>query len=337
MAYPRFESAKIITLSTAHLHPETREYIESVGGNIPNGPSIAAREFGFFLNSGFNSGIPVSDFFEATGNIPAMIDRFPDIVLLQSVACAQNATWICIDSDGEVHDRFLPVYEDDGKILAPAHPDWQDGLSTLAFSAADGASRVRPSLEVLKAIEEGVAPADAVRGVVTGNTILEDSGMVTIAREGAGIRIISRLHGGLHPDMTGDVRALVEGAEADAFVASLEDMRKAHATPGNIWFEADWDNALAHLCDDHLAAQNPGFAAWREAAQALGWKFVERDPNMSYESKGPELHNADVDRVMPLGAWQLCVVDLGYRSPEEVMAEKRAAPVEEVADEPETP
>lgn len=87
----------------------------------------------------------------------------------------------------------------------------------------------------------------------------------------------------------------------------------------------------------HLAASTPEFAAWREAAQALGWTFVERDPNMDYESKGPELHHAETDRVMPLGAWRLCVLDLGYSSPEEVMAEKRGAPVEEAADEPEAP
>lgn len=168
MAYPKFESAKIITLSTAHLHPETREYIESVGGDIPGGPSIGAREHGFLLNSGKDSGVSVDSHFEARGAHAPLVDRFPDIVLLQSVAIAQGATWINIDSDGEIHDRFLPVYEDNGRVVLPTHPDWADGLSTVAPSAWDRQDRVRPSLEVLEAIEEGRAPADAVKSAEPG-------------------------------------------------------------------------------------------------------------------------------------------------------------------------
>lgn len=168
MAYPRIESAKIITLSTAHLHPETREYIESVGGDIPGGPSIGAREHGFFLNSGLNSGVSLDTHFQACGVHTSLVDRFPDIVLLQSVAIAQGATWINIDTDGEVYGRFLPVYEDNGRVVLPTHPDWADGLSTVAPSGWDAQDRVRPLREVLEAIEEGRAPADAARSAEPG-------------------------------------------------------------------------------------------------------------------------------------------------------------------------
>lgn len=173
--------------------------------------------------------------------------------------------------------------------------------------------------------------------MIAADDILEDSQMVTIGREGAGIRIIARPYTASRRDVQPDVTAFIEGEAAEAFEAALADMRQAHTTEGNMWFNADWDNTLFHLCDDHLAAQNPEFAAWREAARALGWTFVERDPSPDETSRGPELHHAETDRVMPIGAWRLCVLDLGYSSPEEVMAEKRGAPVEEAADEPESP
>ncbi|MFG6082150.1 hypothetical protein ACEUZ9_002793 [Paracoccus litorisediminis] len=45
------ENARIITISTVHLSPSTIEQIETHKGDIPEGPSIALRDEGFFINS----------------------------------------------------------------------------------------------------------------------------------------------------------------------------------------------------------------------------------------------------------------------------------------------
>lgn len=96
--------------------------------------------------------------------------------------------------------------------------------------------------------------------------------------------------------------------------------------PGSIWHEVTWNECLAHLADDALAAADEDFAGWRRGALENGWKIVERDPSENRVSDGPCLHHEGTDRVMPLGEWEQAVRDLGFGSFEESLRENEVEP-----------
>lgn len=150
------ERAAILTISTAHLHPATRQYLEDIKGDVPEGPSIALREEGYLVNSHRGLDNPLS-LDCMTGLFEPMISRMPDIVLIQALARGLQAEWINIDTDGPVCDGILPSYDDNGFVTLPTADGWKDSLSRMA-EATDGHMMVMPAEEVLATIEAGQTP-----------------------------------------------------------------------------------------------------------------------------------------------------------------------------------
>lgn len=133
---------------------------------------------------------------------------------------------------------------------------------------------------------------------------------VTIHGGGVAVDIHDKLH---------KATAKLSGEAADDFVDALDKMERDQRDPGSIWFDASWNDCLAHISDDHLAGADAEYAEWRDAAQAHGYAFAQTDPSPDADREGPCLHNPEHHRVMPLGFWEEAVRDLGYASPREAM------------------
>ena len=148
------EQQAIITISTAHLAPETIKLLEESRGDVVNGPSVAVREHGFFMNSGLDVEHVLDHEFE--GPLPLM-NRHPDLVLVQAFARGLNAAWVCIDADGGVASDFLPVYDGESVTL-PENQDWRG-----AFEVGEntwGHDMAIPHRWALEMIEAGQTPRD---------------------------------------------------------------------------------------------------------------------------------------------------------------------------------
>lgn len=133
---------------------------------------------------------------------------------------------------------------------------------------------------------------------------------VTVHGGGVAVDIHDKLH---------KATAKLGGDDADEFIDALDKMERDQMDPGSIWFDASWNDCLAHIADDHLAGADAEYAEWREAARAHGYAFVESDPSADASREGPCLHSPEHDRVMPLGHWEEAVRDLGYATPREAM------------------
>jgi hypothetical protein len=158
MRKPDIESAKIITVSTAHLHPETISMIEKERGDLPEGPSIALREEGFLVNSHLGVDDALKQDLSPGLYLP-LYERAPDLVLLRALARGLKAEWINIDYDGVEYADILPRYGSDGYIEMPYDPNWQAALERkMAFPS--GAEIVQPVPAVLSMIEAGQTPHD---------------------------------------------------------------------------------------------------------------------------------------------------------------------------------
>lgn len=147
------ELGTILTISTAHLHPATRELIERDKGDISEGPSIAVREEGYLVNTQLGSDALVLSHMD--GMFPALITRFPDLVLIQALGRGLGATWVNIDIDGPKMNDVLPSYSDDGFVTFPENPAWSEAMS---IGAGGIVVTKRDSLE---AIEAGQTPGSA--------------------------------------------------------------------------------------------------------------------------------------------------------------------------------
>jgi hypothetical protein len=148
---------QVISVSTAHLHPRTIEWIEQHKGNLPVGPSIAIRDEGFIVNSYFRDAEAIeADMAEIKGM--SLFKMAPDLVLLRAVARGQGAAWLNIDRDAPIYGDFLPVYDEDTLIM-PQDEDWASGLSD-TMEDAQGRTLVLPSREALRLIEAGKSPTD---------------------------------------------------------------------------------------------------------------------------------------------------------------------------------
>lgn len=121
--HPDMETARIITLSTAHLHQDTIDAIEACRGDLSEGPSIAVRDEGFLVNSHLGDpGAADRDLQE--GLLPSLRDRHPDLALIRALARGFDAEWINLDVDGVVCSDILPVY--DGRDMEPPmDPAWR--------------------------------------------------------------------------------------------------------------------------------------------------------------------------------------------------------------------
>lgn len=156
MSMPDIESARIITVSTAHLHPETIDMIEKEKGDLPEGPSIAIREEGYLVNSHHGDADALRlDLSE--GLFLPLHERAPDLVLLRALARGLKADWINIDRDGPEYSKILPSYGSGGFITPPSDSQWREALSEVG-QFPSGAEIVRPSLAVLSMIEAGQTP-----------------------------------------------------------------------------------------------------------------------------------------------------------------------------------
>lgn len=143
--------------------------------------------------------------------------------------------------------------------------------------------------------------------------ILTQTERFTVSQENGAIEILMTDEG---------LGARLIGDGAEAFLASLDQMLADREDPESRWHGALLDNCVAAVCDDAVINANPHYGEWREAALALGWRLVDRDPNEDWPSKGPELHHEETDRVMPIAAWRMAVMDLGYENAREALDEK---------------
>lgn len=148
------ETAKILTISTAHLSPVTRDMIEACRGNVEGGPSVAIRDCGYLINSHLNTPDALQEDCEQ-GNRASLLERHPDLVLIRALARGQGAEWINVDQAGLEYDDILPSYDDNGTVTAPTGEGWCDALEVLP---GDEHLFVWPSYEVLKTIEQGGVP-----------------------------------------------------------------------------------------------------------------------------------------------------------------------------------
>lgn len=110
------ETAKIITLSTAHLHPGAQAALRAANEDLAGMPAVAVRDYGFFVNSYYDptllpSETPFSDY--------SLIHRVPDLFLIRAFAWRAGAAWINVDIDGSRRDDRLPCYDCDGTIDLP--------------------------------------------------------------------------------------------------------------------------------------------------------------------------------------------------------------------------
>lgn len=155
---PQVETAKIITISIEHIHPDTINFLDTSGGDLVEGPSIAVRNEGYLMNSHRGVDTALEHDFLGTDDHPALIETFPDLVLIRSLARGLGAEWINIDVDGVIYADILPVYNDDGEITPPTGEGWKDALSQTGLSA-NGVEMITPSREVLEMIEAGQTPS----------------------------------------------------------------------------------------------------------------------------------------------------------------------------------
>lgn len=117
------ETATILTLSRAHLHPATIAAILDEKGDISEGPSIGVREEGFLVPTGL--GDPDALDMDVTGGMfPSLNDRFPDLTIIRAIARGQGAEWVNIDDEGVVCCDILPVYDGSMPVLMPEHLIW---------------------------------------------------------------------------------------------------------------------------------------------------------------------------------------------------------------------
>lgn len=122
------ESAKIITVSTAHLHPQTIERI--CARSVAGAPSIAIRDEGLLVNSHLDG-----ETRDATQIADSDLAReAPDLVVAMAFARGQGAAWVSFDRDGDVIDQ-LPSY-DEGERFPPRDPAW--GVLARDEARADG-------------------------------------------------------------------------------------------------------------------------------------------------------------------------------------------------------
>lgn len=153
---PDIETAKIISLSIAHLHPETINMIEKEKGDLPEGPSIAIREEGFLVNSHLGMEGALKQDLESGLYLP-LYERAPDLVLLRALARGLKAEWINLDCDGVECADILPIYGDGGLIYMPTNHEWSDALAkTSQFPT--GSEIIQPDPGVLSMIEAGQTP-----------------------------------------------------------------------------------------------------------------------------------------------------------------------------------
>lgn len=153
MTIPNIETAKIITLSTAHLHPASRAAIEAARGDIPEGPSIAIREEGFLVNS--HLGMPNALEYDYTeGNMAWMAIRFPDLTTVRALARGLRAEWINFDVDGVEYSDILPTYDDNGNAELPSDPHWRE----LFEASRCGTAALGLSRQLLEQLEAGQTP-----------------------------------------------------------------------------------------------------------------------------------------------------------------------------------
>ncbi|WP_411839848.1 hypothetical protein [Paracoccus sp. ME4] len=151
------EEARIITISTAHLSPFTRDYINEMSGNLHNGPSIAIRDDGFLVNSYHGSPNALDQHMTATGHRASLYDRAPDLVLIMALARGVGAEWINMDVDGVEYSDILPTYDDDETVSIPTGSGWSDALNRIGTNNS-GQSMVVPTREILEIIEAGQTP-----------------------------------------------------------------------------------------------------------------------------------------------------------------------------------
>lgn len=133
---------------------------------------------------------------------------------------------------------------------------------------------------------------------------------------GIGVEVTDKIQG---------ITAFLQGDDASDFLAEMDKMEAAHADEASVWHRATWNDCLAQLSDEILAAANPDYSEWREAALAQGWKVVDRDPSEDRGSEGPCLLHEQMDRAMPLGQWEDAVRDLGFANPAEALEDARGA------------
>ena len=138
------ESAKIITVSTAHLHPQTIERL--CARTVEGSPSIAIRDEGLLVNS--HIGAETLDA-EAIAR-SELASEAPDLVVAMAFARGQGAAWINFDRDGDVIDQ-LPSY-DEGEMIPPADREW--GVLARYATSVDGVC-------IFEATPEAIAFADA--------------------------------------------------------------------------------------------------------------------------------------------------------------------------------
>lgn len=154
------EEARIITISTAHLHPDTVDALDQKehGGPLrscPAAQSVAVRDEGFLVNS--HRGVP--DALEQ--DLAGPLESFPDLVLIRAMARGLKADWINIDVDGVEYTDVLPSYGHDGVarnvVQTPSEPGWADALGETGLNHRDNLI-VRPSRDTLEKIEAGQTP-----------------------------------------------------------------------------------------------------------------------------------------------------------------------------------
>lgn len=149
------ETAKIITISLQHLHPDTIDMLDRFKGDLSEGPSIAVRDEGFLVNSHFG----VDDALEQdlkTGLLPSLYHRHPDLVLIRALARGLKSEWINFDVDGVVYKDLLPVYDGSEPSL-PTNPIWA-GAMLQRQQRPNQVDVVVPSVETLEMIEAGQTP-----------------------------------------------------------------------------------------------------------------------------------------------------------------------------------
>lgn len=154
------EEARIITVSTAHLHPDTVEALDRKehGGPLRNcaaAQSIAVRDEGFLVNT--HRGVPDA----LSEDLDGAMGDFPDLVLIRSLARGLKADWVNVDADGVEYTDVLPTYGHDGVargvVQTPSEPGWAEALGQTGLNHRDNLI-VTPTRETLEKIEAGQTP-----------------------------------------------------------------------------------------------------------------------------------------------------------------------------------
>lgn len=155
------EEAKILTISIAHLHPDTVDALDAMSRttgplrSCPLATSFAVRNEGFLVNSYL--GIPDA----LDKDLNSKLTDFPDLVLIRALARGVGAEWVNIDQDGVTYSDILPVYDYSGINRLPPQPPtsqgWAEALSQTGLNHRDDLIIV-PSRETLEQIEAGQTP-----------------------------------------------------------------------------------------------------------------------------------------------------------------------------------